>query len=448
MPYKNSAYILKTMNEHGELILKNTLTQKMLKVRPEDVNSVEQALSRKYNTMSDFDDISMVLYQNGFIIDEYVDEPQIVDYIFNCEIYGSNILELTIIPTNACNFNCIYCYQSGPYYYMTCETMNNIILYIDKHIKDYSGLIISWFGGEPLLAKGIIIEMMSKIRTICLKNKKPFYSNITTNGYELDKNTFKALVYNHVRYFQITIDGPKNIHNIQRPHKSKGDSFDRIIDNLLSIKREFKKLNFKIAIRTNVSSQMQQYLESYIEWLYENFGNDNHFVIIWEFVRDWGGEKIEKNRELIINNRSTNKWLDILSKKGFTIKMGYEQNDLTIALCTASKKNGFVINHDGKVYKCAMVVEDNNFKSINNIGEIKANGSMELDIGKMVKWLGRDKPEDKCILCKHYPECMGISCPLGIRILNQTNRCSELFINDYEYLLRNRDIVKSIEYIK
>ena len=50
---------------------------------------------------------------------------------------------------------------------------------------------IAWFGGEPLLAKEIIVEIMSRVREICLKNKKPFYSNITTNGYELDIKTFE-----------------------------------------------------------------------------------------------------------------------------------------------------------------------------------------------------------------------------------------------------------------
>jgi len=445
MMYKTSAYILRTTTTEGELILKNTLTQKMLKVSKTKTPLINSILLNP-NMVAENDENFKALYKKGFIVNEYVDETKIVDYIFNDAIFGSNILELTIIPTNACNFNCVYCYQSSAPGFMTQEAANSIIRFIETNIFKYSGLLISWFGGEPLLSKKTIIEFMTQIRKICLKHKKPFYSNITTNGYELDENTFNELLINHLRYYQITIDGPKEIHNSQRPHKVNGDSFERIVSNLLTIKEKFNKWNYRIAIRVNVSSKFRMQIGEFVDWLYENFGNDPHFVIVWEFVRDWGGEKIKQHQELIFDHKESNSWLDVLSQKGFAINMGLEQNDLTVALCTASKKHGYVINYDGKVYKCAMVVENDDFKDINNIGCIN-DGILDLDIGKMVKWLGRNSIDDKCISCGHYPECMGISCPLGTQILNQPNRCSELFTDDYEYLLRNRDVIKNIDYI-
>ena len=195
MAYKISSYILKTINDNGELILKNTLSQKMLKVKTEDIVEVESILGKNHFN-DQLDEVESVLYSNGFIVDDYVDEGMIIDYIFNNEIYGNNVLELTIIPTNACNFDCVYCYQKEPYFYMSEETINNIVKFLEKHINEYSGLLVSWFGGEPLLAKEIMISVMSRIREICLKNKKPFYSNVTTNGYELDLFTFKKLVFN------------------------------------------------------------------------------------------------------------------------------------------------------------------------------------------------------------------------------------------------------------
>lgn len=447
MSYKPSSYVLKTQNNDGEMILKNTLTQSILKVRADDIDIVEKILETP-NAFDESNSIFSELYKRGFIVNDYVDEAQIVDFLFNDAVYGNNVLELTIIPTNACNFDCVYCYQSEPYYYMSDETVNRIILFIKKHLHEYSGILISWFGGEPLLAKKIVGDMMNKIRAICLEEKKPFYSNMTTNGYEMDAKTFRELVVNHVRYFQITLDGPEKIHNIQRPHKTNSDSFERIVNNLLEIKNKFSRFSYKIAIRVNVSANMRPYINDFVDWLYNNFGNDNHFVIVWEFVRDWGGEKIEKNRDLIFEHKTSNHWLDVLSNKGFAINMGFEQTDLTVSLCIASKKNGFVINHDGQIYKCAMVVEDSELRSVNNIGFISSSGDLDLDKGKMVKWIGRNEIDKKCTVCHHYPECMGISCPLGNRILRQPNRCSELFIDDYEYLLRNRDVVKNIPYIK
>lgn len=447
MSCKLSSYILKTFTEDGEMILKNSLTQSMLKVSKDKINSVESIFDNVPETYDVMDSMAKKLYKHGFIIEDYVNEQQIVDYIFNDAVYGNNILELTIIPTNACNFDCVYCYQKEPYYYMSDDTVDKLLLFLRKHIREYSGLLISWFGGEPLLAKELMIRLMKNVRNICIENKVPFYSNVTTNGYELDLVTFRELTKNHLRYYQITIDGPAIIHNSQRPHKVKKDSFEKIVSNLLEIKDNCSKINYKIALRVNVSSALQPYLEEFVNWLYNTFGDDKHFVVVWEFVRDWGGDKIDKNRDLIQSHEGANKWLDILSKRGFAINMGYEQNNLTVALCIASKKNGYVLNHDGKLYKCSMVVEEEDFKQVNCIGEITTDGNLEIDCGKMVKWIGRAQVQEKCFPCPHYPECMGISCPLGSLILNQENRCSELFIDDYEYLLRNRDVVGKIEKI-
>ena len=113
MSYKKSAYIVKAFNKDGELIIKNTLTQKILKAHPEHISDVENALNRSYEGVEILEGIPEKLYQNGFIIEGNVDEDLIVDYTFNQYSYGSNILELTVLPTNACNFDCVYCYQKN-----------------------------------------------------------------------------------------------------------------------------------------------------------------------------------------------------------------------------------------------------------------------------------------------------------------------------------------------
>ena len=194
------------------------------------IENIENILSGVYKVDA-LSDVAKKLYEHGFLVEDFVDESQIVEYLFNKEIYGNKTLELTIIPTNACNFDCVYCYQKEPYFFMSKETMDSIIFYIEKHIGEYTGLLISWFGGEPLLAKELMVEFMEKVRMICLKKHIPFYSNVTTNGYELDLKTFKSLIKNHVLYYQITIDGPKEIHNKQRPHKTNSDSFEKIVKN-------------------------------------------------------------------------------------------------------------------------------------------------------------------------------------------------------------------------
>ena len=446
MKYKVSSYIFKTF-DGNDMIIKSTLSQKVLRIKGNMIETVNELLDKGDFEADVLDEKMQVLYNSGFIIEADIDEAEIVNYYYNSEVYENNRLELTIIPTNACNFNCAYCYQKEPYFYMSDITARSIILYIEKNLHKYDGLLISWFGGEPLLEKNLIITMMEQIRAVCRKHKKPLYSSITTNGYELDESTFSSLIKTHLRFYQVTLDGPKQIHNRLRPHKMKDDSFDMIVKNLFTIKEKFSKYKFIIALRINVSSQTLPFLNEHIDWLTNNFANDPHFTIVWEYVRDWGGEKIDKNRNLLLNNKESYEWLKKLSEKGFTFNSGFDRNDRSSAICTASKRHGFVVNYDGYVYKCAMVMDSIQYKNINCIGKITENGIMQLHIGKMSKWLGR-LPDKKCIACVHYPECMGATCPLNTKILRYPSQCDELFKNDFQYIYKNKKSIANAKCIE
>ena len=87
---------------------------------------------------------------------------------------------------------------------------------ITKRFPDLHTLEISWFGGEPLVAKSIIesislhIIQESQIRSI------DYRANITTNGYLLDIETAKRLRELGITFYQKSLDGPQNIHDVTR----------------------------------------------------------------------------------------------------------------------------------------------------------------------------------------------------------------------------------------
>lgn len=57
MSYKTSAYIVQTFNNNGDLIIKNTLTQKILKSNKEDVCKVKRALNKDYSEIGSLEGI-------------------------------------------------------------------------------------------------------------------------------------------------------------------------------------------------------------------------------------------------------------------------------------------------------------------------------------------------------------------------------------------------------
>ena len=118
----------------------------------------------------------------------------------------STRLNLIILPTEKCNFRCFYCYEDFEIGKMVRPIIDSLKKLIESRFEDLEELEISWFGGEPLVAKEIIYE----ISDFVIDNgpsRLNFFSNITTNGFLLDFNTFEELVKRKVKLFQISIDG-------------------------------------------------------------------------------------------------------------------------------------------------------------------------------------------------------------------------------------------------
>lgn len=447
--YKVSKYIVTSNSDENIIdIIKNTLTQKINRVKLADATILQSILEGTYDINANKeDDLVQRLIKNGYLVEDTLNEGKLARYMFNKEVYGSRELELTILPTNACNFDCVYCYQKPPYHFMTNETKNNLVSYIKKHIHEYSGLKIAWFGGEPLLAKDMLVEFMNEVRIICKENKKPLYSNITTNGYELDGQTFERLLKSHVRTFQITLDGPEHIHNMQRPHKGENNSFERIVSNLRYIREHYSNKTFIIILRINVSTVLLPYMEEYKAWLISEFGEDRHFTINYEVIRDWGGDKVKKHEQLRDYQEDVMKYMDDFTNKGISIDKGFHRDIHKVSICLASKMNGFVINYDGKIYKCTMNIENEKCKDINNIGFLNNNGEMILDTNKVINWVENTETLSKCDDCKHYPECMGLSCPLNVCLGKKDLNCASYYNDKYEYVMRNRVKNSNIEYL-
>jgi len=70
-----------------------------------------------------------------------------------------DVLNLTILPTEQCNFRCFYCYESFKLGKMSKETSDSILKLVQKRASTLKILTIGWFGGEPLMAKDIVLSL-------------------------------------------------------------------------------------------------------------------------------------------------------------------------------------------------------------------------------------------------------------------------------------------------
>lgn len=427
--YKPSMYNYIVENNE-DVIIFNTLTKKLrIMCRDEFVSMMEYMQNCSSATLDE-------LVKQGFLVDSMVDERAYAEVLHLKKIFSNDTLELTIIPTDECNFSCVYCFEDERDHHMTIDTANAIIKYLEKNARYYKSVCINWFGGEPTIEKELVVYIMKAAKEICLRDKVTLIGFMTTNGYELDLETFERFVKYNIRFYQITIDGTEQCHNKLRPHKNASNSFERIIDNLVCISQKMKtgSLAFNIGVRFNVSVSNIDDIKCLLNQYIDLFINDKRFSVIWQWVRDWGGVRI--NEKLVetsgdaeiacrqLYNETINRKIQCVEL--LSCNSGRE-------FCEAGRKNAYVINYNGDVLKCAMAIynQDINVVNKNHIGCITPNGIMKVDQWKESLWLQLPQRAEKCNECKHYPMCMNGCCPLSSKI-NDHSRCFsyKLFIRE------------------
>ncbi|MDX9695105.1 MAG: radical SAM peptide maturase [Bacteroidales bacterium] len=180
----------------------------------------------------------------------------------------SNIKQITFEVTEKCNLNCTYCGYGEFYEYNEKRAKNTLDVTIAKKLLDYllvywnsihntshkRPIIISFYGGEPLLRPDIIKEIINYTKKLKLEHNY-FVFNMTTNGTYLKKNT-DFLVKNDIDLL-ISLDGNR-ANNRFRKYSNGKEAFNEIIENINYIKENYpeyfrKKINFN-AVLHNLNS--------------------------------------------------------------------------------------------------------------------------------------------------------------------------------------------------
>lgn len=400
---KFSMFNFITLNDNNELLLYNSLLGKRSICKVKNKNIIENIIKKNIQHIP----LSVIekMVDRGLIVDKKLNEVKKL-YNFLYEVVNPRILHLVINVTEHCNFRCKYCYEKFSNGEINDEIKDKIINYIKYNIQNYTGLRISWFGGEPLLALNSINYLSIEFIKICKFHHRSYSADITTNGYLLSKKIFEKLLKLKIHYYQITIDGTKKIHDNQRLLLNRQGTFDKIINNLMEIKTS-KYKNFKISIRTNFTKEIFQNMDEYLKLMELFCQNDNRFLISVFKVGKWS-DKFDKDLEALLVDNSSNYMREIYQKiYESTYKINLNINFLSpgYGQCYGAKKNSFVISSKGTLHKCTILFE--NKESI--VGEINKNAIYLNDkYYNLISSLNSCKKLAKCFLS---PICTGNPCP-------------------------------------
>ena len=189
------------------------------------------------------------LLKCGYLVPEDIDERFLVKERMMHGRYDYTRMSLTIAPTMACNFRCVYCFEQGHYgeRLMDEETQKNLMDFVKKHIAGVKSLYVTWFGGEPLIGMPVIEGLSRQLIELCEEKEITYSAGIVTNGYLLTKENAERLKECQVGRVQITLDGPKEIHDVRRPLVNGNGTYDIIMKNIMDVKEVLP-----ISLRINV----------------------------------------------------------------------------------------------------------------------------------------------------------------------------------------------------
>lgn len=174
-------------------------------------------------------DMEKILMNLGLISDNTTREA-------NMSVKKSySISNLSLLLTQSCNLRCIYCYGDGGEYGMMGSMEEKTALRAVDWLIEQSGSVkklnITFFGGEPF----INFSMMKKVvnyaeeRTASLNKTVSF--SVTTNATLLDDEKISFIKEHNINTV-ISIDGPKEIQDKQRPFVSGQGSYDIILPRI------------------------------------------------------------------------------------------------------------------------------------------------------------------------------------------------------------------------
>ena len=448
-----SRYNIFIRDDDGNLLVYNFLKglSSIISVKEEDIDEFTQYFMTPteigLETSEKYKEAVSFMMQAGILVYSDINEDVLLDeYQYN-DIFDSK-LNLTILPTGKCNFRCPYCFETPQSFSrekMTKEAQDAIIKYVQKNITKHQSLHISWFGGEPLVAPDVIKRLSENFINICGKRYIPYSADVVTNGYFLNADIFDMLYNLKVYEYMITVDGFKEQHDRRRFTASGKGSYDVIMQNLMRI-RDNKKYRFAhITIRINMSRGFLESMNEFVNFLANEFGNDNRFRIMFVPVvkfsnSDFPDDQIyHDHKELfsqLHHNEDYLKWFNYKEQKLVPISIQDK--------CPSAMKNMYLIAPDLHIYKCNAHYD----MKANHLGYMDLDGTMVLNESLHKCWYMMRKvirnTKERCKECFYLPCCPEVYPGCPVTYLNSQSDNIACPMESDEYRKKIEDAVKYV----
>lgn len=323
-------------------------------------------------------------------------------------------ITLLIKPSSSlCNMDCLYCFYKDVSKNREKEFLGNMNLeLLEKTVisaMEYAenSCTFMFQGGEPTLSGLSFYENLIELQKKYKKQNVAIYNCIQTNGFDID-DAFAKFFSENDFLVGLSLDGPAEIHNLNRKDNREKDSFNRVMKTVSLFNRYNVKYNV-LSVVTSFSSRRAQKIYNF----YKNNGFKYlQFIPCLEPLSEEKGKQAyslsnKDYAEFLI--RIFDLWYNDL-KNGIYISIRHLDNWFSILKGQSPESCGmfgrcsiqFVIEGDGSVYPCDYYALDE--YKLGKVGENSFSDMQSCETAK--SFIGRSLPvPTECKSCQYYFIC-------------------------------------------
>jgi uncharacterized protein len=264
------------------------------------------------------------------------------------------IVKFTLLPSSYCNMGCEYCGQQHSRGGLSAGHRDQVRSRVLRRMAQSTTrtVQIDWFGAEPLMGYPMIVDLSRDFVAQAARDDLDYYSAIVTNGTLLTLERVGVLARDcRISHFEITLDGPPDVHDAHRPLKAGGGSFWRIVKTIQKaiVDSDFQSVAFQF--RTNVGHLNQDRITEYLQMM-GDLGFARHNVSFsLAPIHSWGNDvsrfEVERRRYADLEVR----WLELMRRRG--MRFAVLPSGRRKAVCGAVHRNTEYISSTGNVFSCS-----------------------------------------------------------------------------------------------
>lgn len=294
-----------------------------------------------------------------------------------------------------CNLDCGYCFE-GEFRcgrYMAEATADLLVeTLVLERISQGWDVTVSFYGGEPLLSQDLIQRISAPLLAAAGKHGVKYGFSLVTNGTLLDRDMVTRLLPLGLKGAKFTLDGPREIHDGQRPYASGAGSFDTVVNNLagicdlipIQLGGNFRQENYREFPR------LLDQLPSY------GITPDKLATVIFTPVVSGAGCSDHASECSFSNEPWLMEALPYLREE--TLARGYSPPKLKLSACMVELGDNLVVDCEGNFYKCPAFMGWEGM-SVGSLSERLKEYGASHGIGN---W-----QIDACLDCCYLPLCFG-----------------------------------------